>query len=158
MFCLPKGLLKYFIMKINIYCDGGSRGNPGPSAAAFVVFDGQQNIIHKDGKYLGVQTNNFAEYSAIKMAFEWLSKYTESIETESIEKVDFILDSELAVKQLNGLYKIKNPTLQSFAQDIKALWQDIPYEVTVSHSFREGNLDADALVNKTLDLHEKSTL
>ncbi|RJR28536.1 reverse transcriptase-like protein [Candidatus Microgenomates bacterium] len=140
-------------MKINIYCDGGSRGNPGPSAAAFVVFDGQQNIIHKDGKYLGIQTNNFAEYSAIKMAFEWLSKYA-----ESIEKVDFILDSELAVKQLNGLYKIKNPTLQSFVRDIKALWQDMPYEVTVSHSLREGNLDADTLVNKTLDLHEKSTL
>lgn len=153
MFCLPKGLLKYFIMKVNIFCDGGSRGNPGPSAAAFVVFDDQQKLIHEDGQYLGTQTNNFAEYSAVKMAFEWLSKTT-----ESLEKVDFILDSELAVKQLNGLYKIKNPTLQGFVRDIKAMWHGMPYEITVSHSLREGNGDADALVNKTLDLHEKSTL
>ena len=124
--------------KLRINCDGGARGNPGPAAAAFVVRDDNNNIVYKGSKYLGESSNNFAEYSAILLAFEWL---IEKANKENVEILNFFLDSELAVKQLNGIYKVKDEKLR----------------VTFSHGTRDKNQFADILVNNTLDSVKSST-
>ena len=81
-----------------INCDGGSRGNPGPAASAFVIQE-NGNTIHEEGVYLGVATNNVAEYQAVLGCLRWLSK-----EKLTDVSLNFILDSELVVKQLTGIY------------------------------------------------------
>ena len=93
---------------LTIHTDGGSRGNPGPSACAFVAeTDGRE--IQKQSKFLGVQTNNFAEYSGILLALQWVAKQLTIV---------LCSDSELVVKQLNGIYKIKNQILKNLNEEI----------------------------------------
>ncbi len=137
--------------KLSIYCDGGSRGNPGPAASAFIVYDSAENIIHQQGFSLGVATNNQAEYQAVLEALKYIqnTKY-------GIQNINFYLDSELVVKQLTGVYKIKDPTLQKTAQEIKKIVSLIPSKsVSFKHIKREKNSVADALVNQTLDENKK---
>lgn len=130
--------------KIKIFCDGGSRGNPGPSASSFVVYKDEE-IIHEGAKFLGVNTNNVAEYTALVMALDWASQ-------NNIETVEIVLDSELVKKQMTGEYKIKNPTLQSLALKAKEYERKIPGKVIYTHTLRAGNPRADFLVNQTLDM------
>ena len=124
-----------------IYTDGGSRGNPGPSACAFVILN-----VHQQGFYLGVGTNNNAEYMGVLHAYQYLSTldYKPQI-------IHFYLDSELVVKQLNGLYKIKDINLQKVSAHIKAFQKN--FIVTYTHISRSQNVAADLLVNQTLDNH-----
>ena len=95
--------------KILVYCDGGSRGNPGKSASAFVVEESGK-IIYSSAKYLGIATNNYAEYGAVLSAINWLREN----KTSQTKEIIFILDSELVVKQINGLYKVKNTKLKKY--------------------------------------------
>jgi len=131
---------------LQIYTDGGSRGNPGKSACAFVVVkDGVE--VHKDSKYLGIGTNNFAEYQGVIVALNWLlgnEKYKNS-------NVEFFLDSELVVRQLNGRYKVKNVNLQKLFNEIKDSIKGLNGKVSFSNVPREDNSSADALLNETLD-------
>jgi len=133
---------------IKIFTDGGSRGNPGPAAAAFVVYEGDLKI--KEGKkYLGVNTNNFAEYQALLMAFNELSSLFDRNEKEKCS-FEFYLDSQLVVNQLKGLYKIKSTSLRPLAIKIKKMERE--YEMLkFIHVKRELNKEADALVNNVLD-------
>lgn len=126
-----------------IYSDGGSRGNPGPSAAAFVIMNKHEEIIADGGSYLGVTTNNQAEYQAV---FFGLQKASEL----GVQFVDFRLDSNLVVNQLNGIYKVKNRDLWPIYEQIKLLLPKFK-KVTFSHVRREFNQIADGLVNKILD-------
>lgn len=126
-----------------LYSDGGSRGNPGPSAAAFVVMNSREQVIADGGSYLGVTTNNQAEYQAV---FFGLKKASEM----GAQVVDFRLDSNLVVNQLNGVYKIKNRDLWPIHEQIKLLVPKFK-KVTFSHVRREFNQLADGLVNKILD-------
>ncbi|MEK7497288.1 MAG: ribonuclease HI family protein [Patescibacteria group bacterium] len=125
-----------------IYCDGGARGNPGPAASAFVVYE-DGKIIHKEGKFLGVATNNVAEYSAVIMALIWLKE---------IASVTFFLDSELVVKQLTGVFKIKNENLKDLAIKAKTLKKNFSGKIIYKNLRREKNTAADSLVNETLDM------
>lgn len=129
--------------EITIYCDGGARGNPGPAASSFVVKDQKGSVIHKEGKYLGNATNNVAEYKAVIMALGWIrgKKY----------KPTFFLDSELVVRQLNGVYKVKNKTLIDLVLQIRKLEREIGNHITYKNVPREENSLADSLVNETLD-------
>lgn len=131
--------------KVILYSDGGSRGNPGPSAAAFVVMDEREEVISDGGSYLGVTTNNQAEYQAV---FFGIKKASEL----GVDVVDFRLDSNLVVNQLNGVYKIKNRDLWPIHEQIKLLLPRFK-KVTFSHVRREFNQHADGLVNKILDEH-----
>lgn len=140
--------------KLRINCDGGARGNPGPAAAAFVVRDDNNNIVYKGSKYLGESSNNFAEYSAILLAFEWL---IEKANKENVEILNFFLDSELAVKQLNGIYKVKDEKLRVLFMAIKEYIKKLTIPVTFSHVTRDKNQFADILVNNTLDSVKSST-
>ncbi len=128
-----------------LYSDGGSRGNPGPSAAAFVVMNDREQVIADGGSYLGVTTNNQAEYQAVYFGIKKASEM-------GAKKVDFRLDSNLVVNQLNGVYKIKNRDLWPIHEQIKLLLPKFK-KVTFSHVRREFNQLADGLVNKILDEH-----
>ena len=130
-----------------IFCDGGARGNPGPAAGAFVVTDKSGEVIHEHGEYLGVNTNNFAEYRALVLALEWLVSQKETV--NALVK----LDSELVVKQTNGLYKVKSPNIFKMAVEVKALKDKLTGKLTVVHVPRAQNHLADSLVNKILDDH-----
>lgn len=130
-------------MKLITFTDGGARGNPGPAAAGIVIKNEAGEIIAHYGEYLGHQTNNFAEYSALLSA---LKKAKELGATE----VDSVLDSELVVKQMRGEYKVKEPTLQKlFVQVYNTAAQF--KKVTYRHTRRANNKAADAEVNKILD-------
>ncbi len=133
---------------ITIHSDGGSRGNPGPSAAGFIIMDSNEHIIAEGGAYLGVTTNNQAEYQAVYLALQ------KAAEME-VKKIDFKLDSDLVVKQMNGVYKIKNRDLWPIHERIKELLKEFE-KVTFSHVRREFNRLADSMVNKILDEHTKN--
>lgn len=132
-----------------IYCDGGSRGNPGPSACAFVVYL-EDKIIHEEGFYLGETTNNVAEYNSVIKALLW---YVSQVDLKVIESIKFYLDSELIVKQLNGIYKIKSKHLIPLAAKVKEIERFIKVKVYYSNVPRENNSESDRLVNQTLDAH-----
>lgn len=135
-------------MKCITYTDGGARGNPGPAAGGIVIKDESGKNLSSFGVFLGVQTNNFAEYTALLTA---LQKAAELGATE----VDCILDSELIVKQMQGLYKVKEPTLQKLFVKVYNAAQKFK-KVTYRHVPRAQNKEADAEVNKVLDEAEKN--
>jgi ribonuclease HI len=133
--------------KISIYSDGGSRGNPGPAAFAFVVIkDGKK--IYKHSKYLGKTTNNVAEYKGAREAMRWLNK--NKVKFKGYE-VGFYLDSQLVVKQLTGEYKIKNKKLIPLAKEIKGLEKQIDNKIFFNFIKRDKNKTADKLLNEKLD-------
>jgi ribonuclease HI len=135
-------------MKLITFTDGGARGNPGPAASGIVVKDETGKTLTSYGIYLGVQTNNVAEYTALLNA---LIKAKELGATE----VNCFLDSELIVKQMQGEYKVKEPTLQKLfvkVYNAAAAFKKVTYQ----HVCREQNKEADAEVNKTLDAEEKN--
>lgn len=136
--------------EITINTDGGSRGNPGPSAIG-VVIKSENQTIGEISEYLGVTTNNVAEYSAVLKALKYLDQ-----NKIKAEKITFILDSELVVKQINGLYKVKLPHLQELNQKIKSqismlITQKQIQKFAFVNVLREKNKEADALVNSCLD-------
>ena len=132
---------------LRIFTDGGARGNPGPSACAFVVYDGS-NLIHQQGFYLGITTNNQAEYQGVLKAVEWLNQ---ELGARSQELVNFYLDSLLVVKQMRGEYKIKDLKLKILHEKIKLQVSSFKFQVKWNHIPREQNSLSDTLVNKTLD-------
>lgn len=130
---------------IIIQSDGGARGNPGPAASAFVVkVDGK--VIYEESFYLGTATNNQAEYRGVIIALSWLSKQKAEFGT-----VSFLMDSELIVRQINGIYKVKDAGLQKLYKEVLDLLSSIKSQVLFKHVPRKENKEADLLVNKELD-------
>ena len=127
------------------YTDGGARGNPGPAASGVVIKTPAGEILEAFGEYLGHQTNNYAEYTAILLAL----KHARALGATTVE---MRMDSELAVKQLKGEYRVKNPGLAAIYLRVhnEMVWFD---KVTFHHVRREMNKEADAEVNKCLDTH-----
>jgi ribonuclease HI len=136
--------------RLRIYCDGGARGNPGPSACAFVVFDDKHKTVFKKGTYLGGTTNNVAEYSAVIDALLWLNSYLK--DNPNISYVEFYLDSNLVVNQLLNKFKIKDSKLIILSNKIKVLTENIN-NIKFDYLYipRSHNQLADNLVNYTLD-------
>lgn len=128
-----------------VYSDGGSRGNPGPSASGFIVMNGSEHVIHEGGMYLGITTNNQAEYHGVRLGLE------KALEMGA-KTVDFRIDSLLVVNQMNGMYKIKNRDLWPIHERIQELVSKFS-KVTFTHVKREFNQLADGMVNKILDAH-----
>lgn len=130
--------------KIIAHIDGGSRGNPGPAAAAYVLTDSQGRQLEARAFFLGEATNNVAEYTAIHKALE-------AAKSLDAKQITIYSDSELLVRQLNGQYKVKSEQIRPlFARTIEMLagfenWQ-------VRHIFRENNKQADTLANRALDI------
>lgn len=137
---MEKGLL--------IFSDGGALNNPGPAASAFVVVE-DGKIIHKFSKRIGETTNNVAEYQAVIFALEWLKENKEVLNSQP-STINFNLDSQLVVHQLNGLYKIKDAKLKLLTIKIKGLEQEVDGKIFYRHIPREQNTIADALVKSVL--------
>ena len=133
------------IEKVIVYSDGGSRGNPGPSAAGFVIMNDQEHVIHEGGMYLGVTTNNVAEYQGVRLGLEKALDIGAKV-------VDFRVDSMLVANQMNGLYAIKNRELWPINERIVELMSKFN-KVTFTHVKREFNQLADGMVNKILNAH-----
>jgi phosphoribosylglycinamide formyltransferase-1 len=130
--------------QITIFTDGGSRGNPGPAAAAYVLMDEENNRLEGRGFYLGRATNNFAEYSALLRGLQRAKQL-------KAKRVTVFSDSELLVRQINGEYKVKNTTLQDLHSRSLALLEKFS-SWKVKHITREKNKEADKLVNKAINL------
>jgi ribonuclease HI len=129
--------------EVKLFADGGSRGNPGPSASGFVILDKEDTVLVDKGVYLGVTTNNQAEYTALKLALEECLKM-------GVKDVDVYMDSLLVVNQIKGIFKVKNRDLWPIYDAIKQLIKKFEH-TNFSHVPREFNKLADAAVNRALD-------
>ena len=131
------------MMTVSLYCDGASRGNPGPSGAGVVLLDEKGEQIFELSRYLDNGTNNEAEYRALLRGLEAAADL-------GVKRVEIFLDSELVVRQLNGRYKVRNPRLQSlFDQAMSRLQRFDDY--AIFHVGRELNQQADRLANEAID-------
>ena len=128
-----------------IYCDGGSRGNPGHSGAGVVIKDIEENIISEISEYLGIKTNNYAEYSSLLLALE---KCIELGINQS--KIEIFMDSKLVVEQVNGNWKVKSENIKVLHLNIMELLKFFS-NVSIKHILREKNKHADLLANKAMD-------
>src|SRR3989344_557733 len=128
---------------IKVFCDGGSRGNPGHAAYGYVVV-ANGRIVKEDYGYIGIATNNVAEYTALIKALAWLAK------NFAKANLEVFMDSQLAVSQLSGLYKVKNATIRELLFKIRELESEFS-KIVFRHIPREQNKLADKLVNIALD-------
>lgn len=129
--------------EIKIFTDGGSRGNPGPSAGAYVILDMADNVVKKNGKYLGITSNNLAEYHSLKGGLE-------AAQAMGAQYIHVFMDSLLVINQMKGIYKIKNDELMPVHQAVRAILPSFK-QVQFTHVPREYNRLADAEVNVILD-------
>ena len=130
---------------LTIYTDGGSRGNPGPAATGIVIKDDDGTVIANYGEFLGIQTNNFAEYSAVISGLK-------KAKTLGATRVDCIVESKLVAEQLNRKWKVRHPAIQKLFLEAWNAMQKFE-KVNISHILREGNKEADREVNNILDQH-----
>ena len=132
-------------MKFKIYSDGASRGNPGISAIAFMIVTEDGRLLKEYSEYVGIRTNNQAEYEALISALESASKLTD-------QEVACYMDSELVVKHLNGEYRVRNPKLKTLwfkVQELKQKFQRITFmNVPRTDIYIK---QVDRLANQTLD-------
>ena len=130
-------------MKARLFTDGGARGNPGPAAYGFVLEAEDGTVLEARGEAIGVATNNVAEYSAL---LEGLRRAAEL----GVSELEVVSDSELMVKQMTGVYRVKNEALRGFSVEAARLARDLG-RVTYRNVRREENELADRLVNEALD-------
>jgi ribonuclease HI len=131
-----------------IYTDGGSRGNPGDSACAFVICEMDDSVVEKSGYYMGMATNNQAEYYG-------MIKGLERARDLGIDRIMLFSDSQLVVNQMSGFYKVKNQELAPLYRQLNELAQSFE-KISFTHVPRELNKIADKEVNRILDQHERS--
>jgi len=125
------------------HCDGGSRGNPGPSGYGAIVEDAQGRVVARLSQFLGVQTNNYAEYSGLLAVLAW------AIENNA-QRLRVVSDSELMVKQMQGKYRVASPVLRPLWGEAKRMVRRLD-RFEMSHTLRGGNKEADALANEAMD-------
>ncbi len=130
-------------MKATLFADGGSRGNPGPAASGAVLVAEDGTVLVEIGEFLGIATNNVAEWRAL------LSGLAAAVEL-GVEELKVRLDSELVVRQLTGVYRVKHVDLIPLHAQAKRLLAKFK-AVDIGHIRRKYNTAADALVNRTLD-------
>jgi probable phosphoglycerate mutase len=128
---------------ITAHCDGGARGNPGPSGYGAEITDADGNVIAELSEFLGIRTNNYAEYSGLLASLQYALDHGH-------RRLRVISDSELMVKQIQGKYKVNSP-------DLKPLWQEARSRIArleafeITHALRHKNKAADALANQAMD-------
>jgi ribonuclease HI len=130
-------------MKATLYADGAARGNPGPAGAGAVLLGDDGAVLAEATKFLGVATNNVAEYTGLIIGLEAAKRL-------GVDELDVRMDSLLVVQQMRGLWRIKHPGLRPLALRAGALLAEFPRR-TVAHVPREQNGLADALSNRAID-------
>ena len=128
---------------LTMYTDGASRGNPGPAGIGIVIFDDSNRQVGKISRYIGVQTNNYAEYTAVIKAVEIASYF-------KAKRLKIRTDSELVVKQINGEYKVKNDNIRPLYERVKTAMRDIE-DIKIEHVTRNLNDKADHLAKKATE-------
>jgi ribonuclease HI len=134
---------------INAHCDGGARGNPGPAGFGALIQDDQGTVLAELSEFLGIRTNNYAEYSGLLACLQY------ALDNHH-PRLRVVSDSELMVKQIQGKYKVNSP-------DLKPLWQEARSRIAklesfeISHALRHKNKDADRLANEAMDRGMKRT-
>jgi ribonuclease HI len=125
------------------HCDGGSRGNPGPAGYGAVIEDPQGRIVARLGEFLGIHTNNYAEYKGLLAVLTWAGQ-------NAARQLRVVSDSELMVKQMKGQYKVASPVLRPLWEEAKRLARTLE-KFEISHTLRGGNKEADRLANEAMD-------
>ena len=125
------------------HCDGGSRGNPGPSGYGAVIEDPQGRTAARLGEFLGIQTNNYAEYSGLIAVLNWAIQ-------NGAKQMRVVSDSELMVKQMKGQYKVASPVLRPLYEQARGLSRKLD-GFEMRHTLRGGNKEADRLANEAMD-------
>jgi ribonuclease HI len=125
------------------HSDGGARGNPGPAGYGVVIQDEAGKKVAALSQYLGHQTNNFAEYQGLIAALEYAIEHGH-------KALKVVSDSELLVRQIQGIYKVKNLTLQELHARAKELIAQLEW-FSIDHALREHNREADELANEAMD-------
>lgn len=128
---------------VTAHCDGGSRGNPGPAGFGAVIEDGRGQVLARLSEFLGVQTNNFAEYSGLLAVLQWALEHGHG-------RLKVVSDSELMVKQMKGQYKVASPGLRPLWDQARALTRKLD-GFQIAHTLRGGNKEADRLANDAMD-------
>lgn len=133
--------------KIVVFTDGGSRGNPGPAGAGVYIVDEKNNEIYRECKFLGLKTNNEAEYLAMNLALKYLAK-----NSDSLTQITFKLDSKLVVEQMNKNWQIKEDRLRILAEENWKILELLPHSsCLIKHIPRSENKMADLLANQAMD-------
>ena len=128
---------------VNAHCDGGARGNPGPAGYGAVLADDEGNVLAELSEFLGLRTNNFAEYSGLLGCLAWALQHQHP-------RLRIVSDSELMVKQIQGKYQVKSPDLKPLYDEARRrIAQLEAFEIT--HALRHKNKDADRLANEAMD-------
>ncbi len=134
---------------VTAHCDGGARGNPGPAGFGALIQDANGKILAELSEFLGIRTNNYAEYSGLLACLQYALDHNHP-------RLRVVSDSELMVKQIQGKYKVNSP-------DLKPLWQEARNRIAkldafeISHALRHKNKDADRLANEAMDRGMKRT-
>ena len=136
-------------MILRVYTDGGSLNNPGKAASAYIIYQDNE-LLAQEGKNIGINSNNVAEYRALIMAWEKIITLLRNKTFTSVEKIEFISDSLLMVNQLLGIYRVKDQDLKQLYLKVKELETKTRIKFTYTHVLREKNSQADSLVKKAL--------
>jgi len=134
---------------LNIFTDGGARGNPGEGAIGVYITDENKNQLAGFGKKIGFATNNVAEYKAVIEALDWIIENKKDIAKTA--KIHFFLDSKLVCSQIIGIFKVKDANLRDLLFDVRNREAQINFPIYYKHIPREQNKKADAFVNSALD-------
>jgi len=137
------------ISTLNIFTDGGARGNPGPSAIGVYIEDGNRKKIAGFGKTIGIATNNVAEYKAVIEALTWIIENKKDFSKDA--KIYFFLDSKLVCSQIIGVFKVKNADLRDLLFSVRDREAEITLPIYYKYIPREQNSKADAFVNEALN-------
>lgn len=132
--------------KLTIYGDGGSRGNPGQAAYGFAIFSEDEKLIYSEGKRIGINTNNVAEYMAVVEALRYVIK-----NLSTVTHIHFKLDSLLVASQMSGKYKVKHPSMKELFNTAQSLRSQLEAQIIFTQIPRSQNKVADELVNDALD-------
>jgi ribonuclease HI len=125
------------------HVDGGARGNPGPAGFGVVIHDSNGRKVAELSQYLGHHTNNYAEYNGLLAALRFAIAH-------GIKSLKIVSDSELMVRQMKGIYKVRHPELRKLYEEAQHLTSQIEY-VDIRHALREHNQTADRLANQAMD-------
>lgn len=128
---------------ITAFCDGGARGNPGPSGFGVYIQDERGEKVAELSEYLGIRTNNYAEYSGLLAALEFALRHDHP-------RLKVVSDSELMVKQIKGQYKVKSPDLRPLYEEAKRRIAGLEF-FQIQHVLRNKNKEADRLANQAMD-------
>ena len=128
---------------LRVASDGAARGNPGPAGAGAVLFDDRGRVVERLGKFLGRQTNNVAEYQGLLLGLQRAAEL-------GAEELEVVADSELIIRQLTGVYRVKSPVLKELHAEAMALLKGFR-RVKLRHIPREENLEADEMSNRAID-------